>query len=315
MRRQRLYLIIAVIRVGPAIEANSSLVASGLAHRRPLAVHQITDSRRHITRARRDADAALHRVANSATVSDLLHSYHMRNAISAGSVMVLFGVSGLNGQRAESLTADVLKYVRPTGARIILEHVEVIDGTGAAAVLDRNVTIEHGLITAIAPGADVPASNGTTTFDLRGAPVMPGIVGMHDHLWYQERPNLSADNTYDGPALRVNMQYSAPRLYLAGGVTTIRTTGSAAPYSDIYVKRQIEAGRMPGPHMDVTGPYLQGADRGTGHSSWSSLVPTTQHAQSRSGLTAARRPSKHTRISRETNCARQSRKHIAESSR
>ena len=56
------------------------------------------------------------------------------------------------------------------------------------------------------------------------------------------------------------MPYGAPRLYLAAGVTTIRTTGSAAPYTDILLGREIEAGLVPGPHMDVTGPYLQGAD-------------------------------------------------------
>jgi hypothetical protein len=83
---------------------------------------------------------------------------------------------------------------------------------------------------------------------------------MHDHLWFQARPNLAADNSSDGPALRMNMPYSAPRLYLANGVTTIRTTGSVAPYMDLYLKREIEAGLMPGPHMDVTGPYLQGPD-------------------------------------------------------
>jgi imidazolonepropionase-like amidohydrolase len=89
---------------------------------------------------------------------------------------------------------------------------------------------------------------------------MPGIVGMHDHLWFQARPTLGSDNAFDGPALRIDMPYSAPRLYLAAGVTTIRTTGSAAPYTDLLLGREIEAGLVPGPHMDVTGPYLQGAN-------------------------------------------------------
>lgn len=174
--------------------------------------------------------------------------------------LVSLGASGLAAQRAETLSADVLKYVRPSATRIVLAHVEIIDGTGGQPLMDRNVTIEHGLITGISAGADVSPSSGTTSFDLHGATVIPGIVGMHDHLWYQARPNLAADNTYDGPALRLDMPYSAPRLYLAGGVTTIRTTGSAAPYTDLWLKREVEAGNTPGPHMDVTGPYLQGAD-------------------------------------------------------
>jgi imidazolonepropionase-like amidohydrolase len=182
----------------------------------------------------------------------------MRHSIAVALLLLSHGSA--HAQRVQLLGADVLRYVRPTSARVVLEHVEVIDGTGAPPRADQNVVIERGIITAIARGADEAPSNGTSLFNLRGAAVMPGIVGMHDHLWYQARPNLRADNTSDGPALRIDMPYSAPRLYLAGGVTTIRTTGSAAPYTDLHLKRQIEAGLVPGPHMDVTGPYLQGAD-------------------------------------------------------
>jgi hypothetical protein len=54
------------------------------------------------------------------------------------------------------------------------------------------------------------------------------------------------------------MTFSAPRLYLAAGVTTMRTTGSVEPYVDLNLKQQIDAGALPGPHLDVTGPYLEG---------------------------------------------------------
>jgi hypothetical protein len=55
------------------------------------------------------------------------------------------------------------------------------------------------------------------------------------------------------------MAFSFPRLYLASGVTTIRTTGSLEPYTDLEVKKKIDAGEMPGPKIHVTGPYLEGA--------------------------------------------------------
>jgi hypothetical protein len=45
---------------------------------------------------------------------------------------------------------------------------------------------------------------------------------------------------------------------LANGVTTLRTTGSVETYTDLNMKRAIDAGTLPGPHMDVTGPYLEG---------------------------------------------------------
>jgi imidazolonepropionase-like amidohydrolase len=54
------------------------------------------------------------------------------------------------------------------------------------------------------------------------------------------------------------MSFSAPRLYLAAGVTTARTAGSVEGFADINLRDQIEAGRMIGPSLDVTAPYVQG---------------------------------------------------------
>ena len=87
---------------------------------------------------------------------------------------------------------------------------------------------------------------------------MPGIVGMHNHLFYLSRPNIGPDGTFDAPALFQEMSFSAPRLYLANGVTTMRTAGSAEIYTDLKLKQAIEKGVIPGPHLDVTGPYLNG---------------------------------------------------------
>src|SRR5438445_1882219 len=88
---------------------------------------------------------------------------------------------------------------------------------------------------------------------------MPGIVGMHNHLFYFARPNLNSQRKYEQPVLAPQMTFSAPRLYLAAGVTTMRTTGSVETYADLNLKRDIDAGKLPGPHLDVTGPYLEGA--------------------------------------------------------
>jgi len=163
-------------------------------------------------------------------------------------------------QRADVLGPDVRKFLRVDAPRVVLEHVEIIDGTGAAPVHDQNILIEGGRIAAVSPGADLSPSDGTTLLDLRGYAVMPGIVGMHNHMIYMARPNLGADYSFDAPALFLEMSFSAPRLYLANGVTTMRTAGSAAPYTDLKLKRAIEHGILPGPHLDVTGPYLDGAN-------------------------------------------------------
>jgi len=157
------------------------------------------------------------------------------------------------------LSKTVKEFVRVQAPKVILTHVRIIDGTGAPAVEDQNVVIEGGKISAIQRGADVAAARGTTVLDLRGYTVMPGIVGMHNHLFYIVRPNLDSRRHFDPPVLVPQMTFSAPRLYLAGGVTTMRTTGSVETYADLKLKHDIDAGKLPGPHLDVTGPYLEGS--------------------------------------------------------
>jgi imidazolonepropionase-like amidohydrolase len=173
--------------------------------------------------------------------------------------IVLSLVAATAAAQTPELSKTVQPFVRVQAAKIVLTHVRVIDGTGAAAVEDRNIVIEGGKITAIEKGADVAKADNTTVLDLRGYSVMPGIVGMHNHLFYIARPNLEANWGYDQPVMVPEMAFSAPRLYLAGGVTTMRTTGSVETYTDLNLKRDIDAGKLPGPHMDVTGPYLEGS--------------------------------------------------------
>jgi len=153
----------------------------------------------------------------------------------------------------------VQSYIRVSAPRVVLAHVRVIDGAGHAPLEDRNVVVEHGKITAIVAGADVTATGDTTVLDLHGHSVLPGLVGMHDHLYYIARPNFDDQWISEPPLVSPQLTFSAPRLYLAGGVTTMRTTGSVEPYADLNLKQEIDAGRLIGPHLDVTGPYLEGA--------------------------------------------------------
>ena len=157
------------------------------------------------------------------------------------------------------LSKTVEEFVRVQAPKVVLTHVRIIDGTGGPAVEDQNLMIEGGKITAIEKGADVAAASGTTVLNLRGYTVMPGIVGMHNHLFYIARPDLDSQRHFEPPVLVPQMTFSAPRLYLAGGVTTMRTTGSVETYADLNLKHDIDAGKLPGPHLDVTGPYLEGS--------------------------------------------------------
>jgi imidazolonepropionase-like amidohydrolase len=133
---------------------------------------------------------------------------------------------------------------------VALTHVRVIDGTGAAPHEDQTVVISGGKIQSIGPSAAAKVPEGARVLDLAGYTVLPGLVGMHNHLFFPMGGS---------PPMYSNMGASFPRLYLALGVTTIRTTGSVAPYTDLEIKRLIDANRMIGPKMHVTAPYLEGA--------------------------------------------------------
>jgi imidazolonepropionase-like amidohydrolase len=149
---------------------------------------------------------------------------------------------------AQTLSPEVRAFVKVDAPVVALAHVRVIDGTGAAVREDQTVVISKGKIQSVSDAASATVSKDAQVLDLHGYSVIPGLVGMHDHMFYPV-----------GNVVFGEMAFSFPRLYLAGGVTTIRTTGSLEPYTDLEIKKKIDAGGMPGPRIHVTGPYLEGA--------------------------------------------------------
>lgn len=152
-------------------------------------------------------------------------------------------------------------FVTISAAVFVLDHVRVIDGTGAAAREDQAVVVDHGKLVYVGPENGAPSPTGAVRMNDAGYTVLPGLVGMHDHLYYtNSAAEQSASGGLDEPGFFVaEIPFSAPRLSLAAGVTTMRTTGSVEPYTDLRVKESIDAGRMPGPALDASAPYLEGA--------------------------------------------------------
>lgn len=148
---------------------------------------------------------------------------------------------------AQTLSPEVRKFVTVDAPVIALTHVRVIDGTGASARDDQTIIVAKGKIESVGDSSSANLPKDAQILDLHGDTVIPGLVGMHDHMFYPM-----------GNGIFGEMAYSFPRLYLAGGVTTIRTTGALEPYTDLELKRSIDAGATPGPKMHVTGPYLEG---------------------------------------------------------
>lgn len=152
----------------------------------------------------------------------------------------------IGAQAFTALAPTVQPLVSVPDARVALTHVRVVDGTGQPPLEDHTVLIENGRITLVAPAATATIPTGVRAIDLSNHTVIPGLVGMHNHTFYTTRGRS------------VQLQFSAPRLYLASGVTTVRTTGGTSPYHEINMKRSIDRGEIPGPRMHLTGPYLTG---------------------------------------------------------
>ena len=160
----------------------------------------------------------------------------------------VFGATtDLSGQRADSMAQNVRSVVSVDAPVIALQHVKVIDGTGAPPREDQTVILDAGRITAVGSARSVAVPAGARVLDLTGHTVIPGLIGLHDHLYYTAAGGRSAQLTY-----------TAPRLYLGAGVTTVRSTGSRAPYAELNLKAEIERGRIPGPRIHVTAPYITG---------------------------------------------------------
>ncbi len=156
----------------------------------------------------------------------------------------------------------IAPFVTVSAPVFVVNHVRIIDGTGAAPQEDQAMVIANGKIQSIGPAAMVQAPAGAQQFDRAGYTIIPGLIGMHDHLYYTDSVSVQrgADGKIGEPGLYVaEIPFTAPRLYLAAGVTTLRTTGSVEPYADLKVKQRIDANLMPGPKIDATAPYLEGA--------------------------------------------------------
>jgi enamidase len=146
-----------------------------------------------------------------------------------------------------TLSAAVKQYVAVDTPVVALTHVRVIDGTGAAPKEDQTLIIRDGNILALGPARSTRVSDGAQAMDLTGKSVIPGLVMMHEHLYYPTGPGVyGADYV------------SFSRLYLAGGVTSMRTAGNVGGYADLNLTAAINAGNQAGPWIDATAPYVNG---------------------------------------------------------
>tara|TARA_A100000171_G_scaffold41133_2_gene41832 strand:- start:52 stop:1476 length:1425 start_codon:yes stop_codon:yes gene_type:complete len=165
------------------------------------------------------------------------------------SVLVLLIFFSTQILKAQEFSRAVRPYVAVQEDIVALTHAKTIDGTGADIKTNQTLIFQNGIITAMGNTGDVTIPAGAKVIDCTGKTIMPGMVMLHEHIFYPK--------PFDGVFSVSQMTFTFPRLYLAGGVTTIRTAGSIEPQTDLNIKKWIEEGRMLGPKMDLTSPFIE----------------------------------------------------------
>jgi imidazolonepropionase-like amidohydrolase len=169
-------------------------------------------------------------------------------SVTAGVLMVV----ALHGQE-RAIPGAIQPFVSVNATLVALTHVQLVDGTGAPARADQTVILRDTTIESVGPAATTPVPPGARVLDLSGHTVMPGQVGLHEHTYF-----ASIDQSSGRPQRIAPMNVSAPLLYLAYGVTTAMTAGSALPDHELNLQRAVQAGDTPGPRFHIAGPYLNG---------------------------------------------------------
>ncbi len=159
-------------------------------------------------------------------------------------------VGGVTLAQRPAIADAVRPFVSVDEAVVALTNARVIDGTGTPAREGQTLVLRDGRIAAVGPAASTAVPPGARVIDLAGKSVLPGLVMLHEHLYYPV-----------GPGVYGQLGQSFVRLYLAGGVTTMRTGGNMNGFMDLNLKRGVEEGRVAGPAIDATAPYVNGPNQ------------------------------------------------------
>jgi len=152
---------------------------------------------------------------------------------------------------AQQASSPLRPFIAFDDSVIALTHCTLADVVAVKAVPDQTVILRNGVIAAIGSSAGTPLPKEARVIDCTGKSVLPGLVLMHEHMYY---PAYSMNPFY---IHFKQLPVTFPKLYLACGATMVRTAGSVEPYSDLALKRDIDLGKIVGPSMDVTAPYLE----------------------------------------------------------
>ena len=138
--------------------------------------------------------------------------------------------------------------------RTLVRAGHLLDVKTGQLLNDQTIVVTGSTIQSIAPTASVPAQPSDTVLDLSSLTVLPGLIDVHTHLTmntdfdpFREVTSTSAKEAINGVA--------NARTTLMAGFTTVRNVG-AYNFVDVDLRDAINAGQVPGPHMQVSGPLI-----------------------------------------------------------
>ena len=149
----------------------------------------------------------------------------------------------------QELSKQVTDFIEVKDSIVIIKNVTLIDGTGAAVKYNQDILLENRRITALGNTGEIKVPETTRIIDATGKTVIPGLIMMHEHLFHAK--------PFNGTYKAVHMTNTFPQLYLAGGVTTMRTAGSIEANADLNIKNLIEKGKRLGPTINVSTPHIE----------------------------------------------------------
>src|SRR5260370_25554136 len=138
--------------------------------------------------------------------------------------------------------------------RTIIRTGHLLDVKTGAEPAAQTIIVTGDRITAIVATASTPNQSGDTEIDLTRYTVMPGLIDVHTHLTMATNfdPYFELSMT---PAKEAIIGVENAKVTLEAGFTTVRNVG-ANDFTDVALRDEINAGHIPGPHMQGSGPAL-----------------------------------------------------------